>query len=293
MKCDFASPQMGECAQFGGGYAPPVDGSLTSQAGPHVAEVRSALTGDLSQRWRGVRGNRPDRIRNGKCIDVDVDQIWRDAFVLEHCWHRAKLQIDHSLHGMMTARPLTGTASRDAKFHYIPDVTAALIDLGHDHEAKKPPAQSPFEVRAWSDFGGLTSRTRVEMTSSRRIRVTTWPCGTDHQRQLLLTQGFRRETEPILAAWASPMGCPELAVGYIRAEPNDTHPLPQLDGQHSRRCGDAPAGLPRKHSHFRPTPTRARHRATTTGPHSSLGPPSRSSSMPFTYEVGNDRRPHR
>jgi cysteinyl-tRNA synthetase len=175
---------------------------LTVQSEPHIGHVRSGVNFDVLQRWLRHRGYEVTFIRNITDIDDKIltkaAEQGRPWYNLAYVMHR---ELDAAYSSLNVAPPLYEPAATGHVPEMI-DLISELIGNGHAYVAADGSGDVYFAVRSWPTYGELSGQRVEDMEPARDSD----PRGKRDPHDFALWKGWKKETEPLTAAWRSPWG---------------------------------------------------------------------------------------
>ncbi|MGI8523939.1 MAG: cysteine--tRNA ligase, partial [Nocardioides sp.] len=175
---------------------------LTVQSEPHVGHVRSAVNFDVLRRWLTVSGYDVTFIRN--ITDID-DKILAKAVGQGRPWFEIAYLMGRELDRALEAINVLPPTYQPAATGHVPEILeliGELVTRGHAYAADDGSGDVYFGVRSWPAYGELTRQKVDDMEPAGDAD----PRGKRDPRDFALWKGFKKETEPVTAAWPSPYG---------------------------------------------------------------------------------------
>jgi cysteinyl-tRNA synthetase len=175
---------------------------LTVQSEPHVGHVRSAVNFDVLRRWLLASGYEVTFIRN--ITDID-DKILSKAAAQGRPWYNLaydmKRELDRAYDDLYVLPPTYEPAATGHVPEMI-ELIEVLIDRGHAYPAPDGSGDVYFDVRSWPAYGELTHQGIDDMEAAEDAD----PRGKRDPRDFALWKGWKQDSEPRTASWASPWG---------------------------------------------------------------------------------------
>jgi cysteinyl-tRNA synthetase len=175
---------------------------LTVQAEPHVGHVRSAVNFDVLRRWLTRSGYDVTFIRNVTDIDDKIltkaEEQGRPWFNLAYDMHRA---LDRAL-AAINVLPPTYEPGATGHIPEMLELIGELVARAHAYPAEDGSGDVYFDVRSWPAYGELSGQRVDDMQEAGDAD----PRGKRDPRDFALWKGWKKDSEPVTAAWPSPYG---------------------------------------------------------------------------------------
>ncbi|WP_235738155.1 cysteine--tRNA ligase [Nocardioides alcanivorans] len=175
---------------------------LTVQSEPHVGHIRSGVNFDVLQRWLRASGHRVTFIRNTTDID---DKILAKAADQGRPWYNLAYEMAAELaraYGLLNVARPTYEPNATGHVPEMIELIELLIERGHAYAAADGSGDVYFDVRSWPAYGELSGQRVDDMEAA----ADADPRGKRDPRDFALWKGWKQESEPRTASWASPWG---------------------------------------------------------------------------------------
>jgi cysteinyl-tRNA synthetase len=175
---------------------------LTVQGEPHVGHVRSAVNFDVLRRWLTASGYDVTFIRN--ITDID-DKILTKAQAQGRPWYNLAYDMKRELDKAYDALHVLPPTYEPSATGHVPEMIeliSLLIERGHAYAAADGSGDVYFDVRSWAAYGELTHQGIDDMEAA----TDADPRGKRDPRDFALWKGWKQDSEPVTASWASPWG---------------------------------------------------------------------------------------